>query len=131
MLLTRALGGALGKPVDVPCLPTVLPTPEQQWRLFTTCYSRYRTDVVVFGVGADAEGFAPEALRRTIEQARSHCRERGAKLLLFADAAAPAPLREVLQQAAHDGVGLVVGSAGAMPRTLADELAKAIVPLLP
>lgn len=131
VLLTRALSGALGKPVDVPCLPTVLPTPDQQWRLFATCYSRHHTDVVVFGVGADAEGFAPDELRRTLEQARAHCGARGVRLLLFADAAAPASLREVLQQAAHDGVGFVAGSAGAMPRTLADELAKALVPLLP
>lgn len=131
VLLTRALVGALGRPVDVPCLPTVLPSPDQQWRLFTTCYSRYHTDVVVFGLGADADGFAPDALRRTVEQARSHCREHSVRLLLFADPAAPAALREVLQQEAHDGVVFVAGSAGAMPRTLADELAKALVPLLP
>lgn len=131
VLLTRALGGLVGKPVDVPCLPTVLPTPDQQWRLFTTCYAHHQTDVVVFGVGADAEGVAEDTLRRTLDAARRHCHERGIRLLLFADAAAPATLRAVLQQAAHDGVPFVAGSAGALPRTLADELAKAIVPLLP
>jgi hypothetical protein len=103
----------------------------QQWRLFTTCYAHHQTDVVVFGVGADAEGVAEDTLRRTLDAARRHCHERGIRLLLFADAAAPATLRAVLQQAAHDGVPFVAGSAGALPRTLADELAKAIVPLLP
>jgi hypothetical protein len=51
--------------------------------------------------------------------------------VLFADADAAPPMRELLQKAVGDGVAFVAGSAGAMPRALAKQLADAIAPLLP
>jgi hypothetical protein len=119
------------KPVDVPCLPTVEPTPRQQWHLFATCYQRYHPDVLVFGVGPDVAETPLAHLGTAVDEAKAWCKARGAKLVLFADADAAPPMRELLQKAAGDGVAFVVGSAGAMPRALAKQLADAIAPLLP
>lgn len=129
--LASLLRQAKKKPVDVPCLPTVTPTPMQQWRLFATCYRAFRPDVLVFGVGPDVADTPLDGLRVAVDEAKGYCRERGAKLVLFADAEASPPMRELLQKAAGGGVVFVAGGPGAAPRTLAAQLAEAIAPLLP
>ena len=132
LLLTRELKAATKRAVDVPCLPTVLSSPAQQWRLFTTCYVDYRPEVLVFGVGEDAgPTTTPAQLRDLIAAARAHCASNGARLVLFADAATPAELLGVLRAEATAPVVFVAASPGAAPPTVAKELAAAIVPLLP
>lgn len=129
--LASLLRQAKQKPVDVPCLPTVEPTPRQQWRLFATCYQRYRPDVIVFGVGPDVAETPLAQLGPTVDAAKAWCKEHGASLVLFADAEALPAMRELLQKAAGDGVVFVAGAGGAAPRALAQQLADAIAPLLP
>lgn len=129
--LAYLLRQAKQKPVDVPCLPTVEPTPRQQWQLFRTCYQRYRPDVIVFGVGPDVAETPYPQLVSAVGEAKVWCKAKGTKLVLFADAEAAPAMREVLQKAAGDGVVFVGGAAGAAPRALAQQLADALAPLLP
>lgn len=129
--LASLLRQAKQKPVDVPCLPTVEPTPWQQWHLFATCYQRYRPDVIVFGVGPDVAETPLAQLVSAVDEAKAWCKAKGAKLVLFADAEAAPAMRDVLQKAAGDGVVFVAGAAGAAPRAVAQQLADAIAPLLP
>jgi hypothetical protein len=135
--LAVALRAARKQPIEVPCLPTVEGNPVQQWRLFTTCYAdAYRPQVVVFGVGPDAAidgvlpAVTPEQLASTIAAAAEHCRTRGSVLVLFADAAVPAPLLAVLRAAERDGLPLVVAADGASPTAIGNQLAAVIAPLL-
>lgn len=129
--LASLLRQAKQKPVDVPCLPTVEPTPRQQWQLFATCYQRYRPDVIVFGVGPDVAETPYPQLVSAVGEVTAWCKAKGAKLVLFADADAAPAMRDALHKAADDGVVFVAGAAGAAPRALAKQLADAIAPLLP
>ncbi|MFN8824566.1 MAG: hypothetical protein ACK501_06345 [Planctomycetota bacterium] len=129
--LASLLRQAKQKPVDVPSLPTVEPTPRQQWQLFATCYQRYRPDVIVFGVGPDVAETPYPQLVSAVGEAKAWCKAKGAKLVLFADADAAPAMRDALQKAASDDEVFVAGAAGAAPRALAKQLADAIAPLLP
>ncbi|MEO6593406.1 MAG: hypothetical protein ABIP94_01485 [Planctomycetota bacterium] len=138
-LLRGELRAALQKPIAVPCLPTADGHAQQQWRMFTAFYTRYRPKVIVLGVPRD-EAAIDEAtglprsnagvLEATLKAARAHCAANGCSLVLFTEVGLPGELLAVLQAASHDGVPVVVADEADEPAALAKKLAAAILPLL-
>lgn len=137
LLLAGELVAALGKPVDVPCLPTIDGWSAQQWRLFSTCYAGYRPQVLVFGVareeGAlDAGGrprSTPAQLREQLAAATAWCAANGSRLLLVADHGLPDAFAGELRAVGDQGVPMLQLDARG-PGELARELATVIAPLL-
>ncbi len=137
-MLTGQLRGALREQVDVPCLPTVDGHTQQQWRMFTTFFTGYRPNVIVFGVPRDeaavdeATGTPrsdPSTLATTLRAAREHCQANDCKLVVFTEAELPSDLMGVLRLAERDGVPLVIAGAAEAPAERAKKLAAAILPL--
>ncbi|MBK8097004.1 MAG: hypothetical protein IPK26_07850 [Planctomycetes bacterium] len=137
VLLAGELIAAVGKPVDVPCLPTIDGWSAQQWRLFTTCFSSYRPQVLVFGVPREEGALAgdgkprstPAQLREQIAAAQAWCETNGKQLVLVADHGLPEPFAGEVRAAGAKGVPLVQLDART-PGELARALAAAIAPLL-
>ncbi|MBL8749303.1 MAG: hypothetical protein JNK78_09085 [Planctomycetes bacterium] len=138
-LLQAELRGATKKAAEVVTLPTMDGHTAQQWELFSRFFTGHRPRVLVFGVPADEAAEDPSTgkprsfastLAETIRAARAWTRENGAALVLFASAAVPGDLRDVLREAERDGVPLVFANDGDAPAAVAKKLAAAAGPLL-
>lgn len=139
LVLGRELRAVLGRPVDVPCLPTVDGHAQQQWSLFERFYRGYRPEVVVLGVGQledvtdEATGLprsSPDRLTAVVQAALVSCRAEHRQLMLFADVGVAEGLLRALQRFADDGVPLVVARPDEPPTRLAQRLAAVILPFL-
>jgi hypothetical protein len=124
--------------VEVVTLPTEDGYASQQWGMFSRFFRGFAPAVVVLGVPRDEDApdrsgaprSSPDALRRTIAEAKSGCAEIGAKLVLLADNGLAEPLLAVLRSERDAGLPLVEvtdnDAALGIARKLADVLRPAL-----
>ena len=124
--------------VEVVTLPTEDGFASQQWGMFSRFFRGFAPAVVVLGVPRDEDAHdrsgaprsSPDALRRTIAEAKSGCAEIGAKLVLLADNGLSEPFLAVLRSERDAGLELVEVTDNDAALGIARKLAAALRPLL-